>query len=491
MIKLNADKKEKYTLVAIYDTCKNIPEMVCKTKGKVSFIAEEDKFYMYFKNCGNLCYPELTNQLMSFFKTNKHSMNVDVCSFNNKGGSQTLQVITEAILYATHKQYSLKTTKKAKTTDTNNVVYNLMCDGKCEIPKYAEVTCEADCTRDTTRNAEWCAKLIEQTKIKMKYVNFARDLQDMPPNKCYSTAMADMIVQQADKIKGLKVTVLDKKAIIENKMNLVLAVNNGSKYDPRVVILEYNGNPNSNEKLGLVGKGVTFDTGGYNLKPSMFMKGMKFDMSGAAIATSAIMAIAEAGLKVNYTAVACLVDNAVDAKATIPESIITSMNGKTVQIDNTDAEGRLILADGITYSIRKLGVTRIVEMSTLTGAILIALGTKITGVYASNEKLFNTLKIGAIAAIEDIWRMPLHCDFDEMMKKTPIADLTNVGATRWGGANQAAAFLKQFTENKPFIHLDIAGTATTEDQRGRGVMVRTLFSMAKIVEYIEKTNYKM
>ena len=194
-----------------------------------------------------------------------------------------------------------------------------------------------------------------------------------------------MIVKTAEQYPNVTPTVLDKATIKAHEMNLLLSVNAASQYEPRVVILKYHGNPDEQEFTALVGKGITFDTGGISLKPSPFMKGMKFDMSGAAIASASLLAIAAAKLPVNVYSIACITDNTVDGQGTLVESVIKSMNGKTVQIDNTDAEGRLAVADGINYAIKNLNCTKVIELSTLTGAILVALGLETSGVFGNNK----------------------------------------------------------------------------------------------------------
>ena len=301
----------------------------------------------------------------------------------------------------------------------------------------------------------------------------------MPPNILYPEIFANHISEKAKGIANLKVTILDKKAIQDLDMNLLLAVNAASHYEPRVVVLTYNGDPkNKNEILGLVGKGITFDTGGYSLKPSQYMKGMKFDMSGAAIVCNSALAAAKLGLKTNFIAVACLTENKIGGHGTLVESIVKSMNSKTVEINNTDAEGRLVLADGITYAIRKGKATKIIELSTLTGAILIALGNYMTGAFSNNDQLFNNFQTAADQANEEIWRMPIHEDNIVGIKSSAIADLSNVTKDSYGGSSSAAAFIQEFCEDKPFLHLDIAGTAYGND-RGQAVLVKTLVQYMK------------
>ncbi|SJZ47606.1 leucyl aminopeptidase family protein [Mycoplasmopsis verecunda] len=309
-------------------------------------------------------------------------------------------------------------------------------------------------------------------------VNFARNLQVTPPNICNSEWLAEQVVADLAKYDNLKVTVLDKKAIEENKMGLLLSVNRGSMYEPRVVVIEYNGNPNSKEKTVYVGKGITFDSGGYNIKTGRNMLGMKYDMSGSVFVASALKAIAQMKPKANVAAIMCITDNRVNGDASLPDSVWTSMNGKTVEINNTDAEGRLVMADGLTYGIRKLNATRLVDVATLTGAILVALGQTYTGVWATSEKAWEELSTAAKESNELVWRMPLDEAFAKEIRNSVVADLKNTDLSGIGGGSSSAAmFLKEFTEGVEYIHLDVAGTADI-GSKPTGVMVKTLTQLA-------------
>jgi len=223
----------------------------------------------------------------------------------------------------------------------------------------------------------------------MEAVNWARDLQDSPPNKLRAREFAEAVKSKFSKAKNIEIEILDKKQIEKNKMGLLLAVNAGSHHEPRVVILRYFGDvKNKKNVLGLVGKGITFDSGGYDLKPSQYLQCMKFDMSGAAVVCATFLALVQKKPKINVVVVACLTENAIGGHATLTESVITSMSGKTVEINNTDAEGRLVLADGITYAIEKEKATKIITVATLTGACVLALGEKITGVMTNNRDFY-------------------------------------------------------------------------------------------------------
>ncbi|WP_429980682.1 M17 family metallopeptidase, partial [Mycoplasmopsis bovis] len=251
-----------------------------------------------------------------------------------------------------------------------------------------------------------------------------------------------------------------------------LAVNAGSSYQPRVVIVEYNGNPKSKEKFVYVGKGITFDTGGYNTK-GYHMEGMKFDMSGSAIVAYAVKAIAQLGIKANVAAIMMLTDNAIDTHGTVPESVVKSMSGKTVEITDTDAEGRLVLADGIFYAAKKLNASLIVDVATLTGAMLRALGKTYSGIYATNDERWNVFSEAAQVAHEKVWRLPMHEDFHKTNKASLVADLNNYNNSSKADSNSAAMFLNEFANKVDFIHCDVAGTA---DLKGKpqGVLVDTL-----------------
>ncbi|MBU4691766.1 M17 family metallopeptidase [Mycoplasma sp. ES3225-GEN-MYC] len=320
---------------------------------------------------------------------------------------------------------------------------------------------------------------IEKALILAEATNYARNLQVTPPNILNSELLAETIAKDFKEYKNLKVTVLDKKQIEELKMGLLLSVNRGSMYEARVVVIEYNGDPESKDKTVLVGKGITFDSGGYSLKPSRSMLGMKYDMSGSVIVASTLKAIAQLQPKKNFAAVMCITDNRVNGDASLPDSVWKSMNGKSVEINNTDAEGRLVLADGITYAVRNLKATRIIDVATLTGAIVVALGHTYTGIWATSEKAWKEVSQAANNAHELVWRMPFDEAFAEGIKKSVVADLKNTDLSGLAGSCSAAMFLKEFTEGVEYIHMDIAGTADINEVP-QGPMVKTLTELALI-----------
>ncbi|AUF83297.1 peptidase M17 [Mesoplasma syrphidae] len=446
MITLN-QKHEELTLIAIDG--EQAPKYVIANEGATTLIANENKIYLVLKAGNANPKKQVANALAKFVGTNKYNVNIDfdaILKLTGVDKTELFNTIVETISFVSHKQVNFK-----KDKDTANVVYNIL-------------------------TAEDFSKVYELAKIKTEFINFARDLQDTPPNLGTAIDLADKIVDAAKEIKNLKITVLNKKDIEKLGMGLLLSVNAGSSVEPRVVVAEYIGDE-TKPKTALVGKGITFDSGGYNLKPSQFMEGMKFDMSGAAIMLSTVMALAKAEAKTNVVGVGCFTDNRIGSTATLPESVITSMNGLTVEINNTDAEGRLVLADGITYAIREKAATRVIEASTLTGAITIALGRWATGTFTHDDALWNELEGFSKITGEQLWRMPIFSEHLEKVKKdTVIADLTNAAKGREAGSSTAAAFLNEFAEGKPFVHLDIAGTADVSE-RGTGVMLKTLFEM--------------
>ncbi|MBU4689896.1 M17 family metallopeptidase [Mycoplasma zalophidermidis] len=306
--------------------------------------------------------------------------------------------------------------------------------------------------------------------------NSARNLQIMPENFCNSEKLADFIADEFSQNKDLEITVLNKKQISDLNMGLLLSVNKGSTFAPRVVVIEYNGNPNSDEKVVFVGKGITFDTGGMNTK-GYHMEGMKFDMSGSVIAAYAVKAAAELKIKKNVSAVMCITDNRQDGDASLPENVYESMAGISVEVTDTDAEGRLVLADGLYYAATKLNATTLVDVATLTGACVSALGHEYSAIYSTDEENWYIFNSAAANAKEKVWRMPMHDDFHEPNTASLVADLNNYNNDETSDHNTAAMFLKQFTNNVPYIHCDIAGTA---DLKGKplGALLDTLVEFA-------------
>lgn len=325
--------------------------------------------------------------------------------------------------------------------------------------------------------ADDASAAIEKGIVYGEATNHARDLSNEPSNKLIPADLATY-AQQLAKDLNLECEVLANSQLKELGAGALLAVNRGSRHEARMITIKYQGLPTWENPTALVGKGVTFDTGGYSLKPPASMVGMKHDMSGAANVLGAIEAIARLGLKANVMAVIAATENMVSDYAMKVDDVITSLAGKTIEVNNADAEGRLILADAVTYA-QQQGATRVVDIATLTGACLVALGTDISGVVSNNDSFYNEFVKAAAVTDEKQWRLPTDQWFVDQVRSSKVADLLN-GPTRFGGASIAAAFIGEFIEVKDWIHLDIAGTGNVEKDTAlcpygaTGVFVRAM-----------------
>ena len=312
--------------------------------------------------------------------------------------------------------------------------------------------------------------------------NFARDLANEPANVLTPLVMAERAAAMAHEFR-MDCEVLDQDRMRQLGMGSLLGVAMGSEAPPALIVLRYQpANPtHANDHLALIGKGVTFDSGGISIKPAEHMDQMKYDMCGGAAVIGAMRAIAQLKPKVRVTGFIPAVENMLNGRAQRPGDIVTSLSGKTIEVLNTDAEGRLILNDAITYA-KKLGCTHLVDAATLTGAVVVALGHVNTGVFTNDDALVDRVLAAGKAEGEKMWRMPMDDEYKELLKST-FADLANIGG-RWGGAISAAWFLKEFAEETPWVHLDIAGTAYFDDAKPylakgpTGVAVRTFVNLA-------------
>ncbi|AZZ65684.1 leucyl aminopeptidase family protein [Metamycoplasma phocicerebrale] len=313
----------------------------------------------------------------------------------------------------------------------------------------------------------------EKAMILVDAQNWARNLGLTPPNELNSEQLADITEKDLKQFNNLSIKVLNKKEIEKLEMGLLLSVNRGSVFEPRVVVIEYNGNKNSKDKTVLIGKGITFDSGGYNIKTGRYMNGMKYDMSGSAVVAAVMKVVAQLKPNTNVSAIMCITDNRVNGDASLPDSVWTSMSGKTVEVNNTDAEGRLVMADGLYYGATKLNATRLIDVATLTGAMIMALGDTYTGVWSTTEKGWQDVQEAADIQHELVWRMPLDDEYLEYMKGSLVADLKNTDFTGNAGSSSAAMFLKEFTNEIEYIHFDIAGTCDV-DEKPMFAMVKTI-----------------
>jgi leucyl aminopeptidase len=296
----------------------------------------------------------------------------------------------------------------------------------------------------------------EQARIAAEAQNRARDLQSTPANVATPAFLAARAEAIAAGNEALGVEVLGRAELEAKGMGGLLAVSQGGPQEPKLIVLRYDGG-GSGPRLGLVGKGVTFDTGGISLKPGQGMHEMKMDMSGAAAVLEAAAAIAELRLPIDLVAVVPATENMPSGAAIKPGDVITQYNGKTVEVNNTDAEGRLILADALAYAV-ELGAERLVDLATLTGAVTIALGSTYAAVVANDDELAGEVIRAGNRSGELTWRLPLHPEFRELMKGT-VADLSNLAKKRKAGTITAAAFLEEFVDETPWAHVDIAGTS--------------------------------
>jgi leucyl aminopeptidase len=311
-------------------------------------------------------------------------------------------------------------------------------------------------------------------------VELARECANRPGNHCTPSYLAEQ-AKKLGKDHGLKVEVLDRKACEKLGMGSFLAVAQGSEEPLRFIVARYEGAPKTRAPIVLVGKGITFDTGGISLKPGPEMDEMKFDMGGAASVLGTLRAVAELGPKLNVIGIIPTCENMPDGRAIKPGDVVKSMSGQTIEILNTDAEGRLILCDALTYAERFKPAV-VVDIATLTGACVIALGHHHSGLFTADDKVAGQILEASKAALDPCWRMPLDEEYDEALKSN-FADMANIGG-RAGGAITAAMFLRRFTGKYPWAHLDIAGTAwksgAAKGATGRPVPLLTHFVLSQL-----------
>jgi leucyl aminopeptidase len=323
---------------------------------------------------------------------------------------------------------------------------------------------------------------LDEGRIIGEAQDFTRDLVNEPSNRMTPTILGERAKKMAAET-GLKCEVYGADKIKELKMGAFWSVAQGSDEPPALIVLKYEpaGAP-AQPVVGLVGKGITFDTGGISIKPADGMEKMKYDMAGGAAMLGAMRAIAQLKPKVKVTMIVCATENMPSGKAQKPGDVQIAMSGKSIEIINTDAEGRLVLADGLHYA-KQLGCTHLVDAATLTGAVVVALGYVNAGIFANNDELYARFEKALGQSGEKFWRLPLDEEYKEVIR-SGIADMVNSGG-RWGGAISAAMFLKEFAEDTPWLHLDIAGTAWTEDAKPwiakgpSGIAVRSLVEFVR------------
>ncbi|MBH44076.1 MAG: leucyl aminopeptidase [Gammaproteobacteria bacterium] len=395
----------------------------------------------------------LTYVIKSLIKTNATSICLEVDNLVLQGKEPAIKNIIIAIETALYKY------KKNKTSNLSKL-------NTCYLK---------------TADKSVSAKFKETVKISTSIsngINKAKDLGNTPPNICTPTYLSDQAKQLQKKYRSLNVEILDEKKMESLKMGSLLSVSRGSKEPAKLVTIKYL--PIKNKKpIILVGKGITFDTGGISIKPSGAMDEMKFDMSGAAAVLGTLQACAEMKIKTNVIGILACAENMPSSSATRPGDVVKSMEGISIEILNTDAEGRLVLCDALTYA-KKFNPRYMIDLATLTGACLVALGKYPSGLFSNDQKLADLLKNSGDKTGDRVWQLPLYKEyFDEL--KTNFADIQNIGG-RYGGAITAAAFLAKFTEGQKWAHLDIAGTAwdtgPNKGSTGRPVQLLTDFLLS-------------
>ena len=318
-------------------------------------------------------------------------------------------------------------------------------------------------------------------------MNFTRDLANEPPNILTPTEMANRAKSMAKEV-GLKCDILDEAKMEKMGMGSLMSVSIGSEQPAKLIILKYTpvkSTAKKGELLALVGKGITFDTGGISIKPAEGMDAMKYDMSGGATVIGAMRAIALLKPTVPVLGVVAAVENMPDGKASRPSDVVTAMNGKTIEILNTDAEGRLILADAVAYA-EKQGATRIVDMATLTGAVIIALGDQNTGIMGNDQAFVDEIIACATDAGEGFWQLPISKEYSKQIR-SDIADIKNIGPRGKAGTIMGAVFIQEFVDKAKWAHLDIAGTAWADSAKGHQAKGPTAVAIRTLLNLVEKS----
>ena len=338
-----------------------------------------------------------------------------------------------------------------------------------------------------TADSETATKTFDQEKHVLSGVYLTRELVSEPPNILYPDSFADRI--KALKSSGLKIEILNEKKLKSLGMGALLGVGQGSIHPSLLAVIHWKGADKSTAPLAFVGKGVTFDTGGISIKPSAGMDEMKYDMGGAGVVVGLMQALASRKAKVNAIGVVGLVENMPGGAAQRPGDIVTSMSGQTIEVLNTDAEGRLVLADALHYTQKEFNPQLIVDLATLTGAIVISLGDEYAGLFSNDDKLSKHLEQAGDKVGEKVWRFPLHKNYDKMLD-SPAADVQNITNKRGAGSITAAQFLQRFVEDDtPWAHLDIAGVTWADKDLPVAQKGATAFGV-RLLDRMVKDNYE-
>ncbi len=399
------------------------------------------------------------NRIVSTCRNRKIiEINIFLPVFKNIDKGTVLSSVAEGLSLSNYSFNKYKTKEDERRTLLRRAYFFGAVKGAAALLKEIEIVCG---------NTILCRDLVNETSEKANPVSIAKEARAIGRNR------------------GMRCSVLGKKELQKLKMGLLLAVSRGSRIPPQLICLRYNGNPRSKKNTVIVGKGITFDSGGMNLKPSASIETMRQDMAGAAAALYAVRAIAELGIKKNVTAVIPLCENMISNDSYRPGDVIKAYNGKTVEVANTDAEGRLILADAIAYAEKKYRPDYIIDVATLTGACLVCFAEYIAAVVSTDDKLADAIFKAGEETGDRVWRLPLYKDYDEDLR-SDIADIKNVSATRNAGTILGGIFLKSFLKKTPWAHIDIAGTAWYSKHRGYRPKYATGFGVRLFVELIKK-----
>ncbi len=394
---------------------------------------------------------------VELLKNKVAEVELNIPKLNNLCTYKTASAIAEGMLHSTYKYDKFKSDREELT----------------------EITVNYNPDKGKEDRAE---KGIDEAVKLMEAVFLTRDLVNEPPNVIYPETLAQIAKERLE-AKGVKVTIHGKKEIEDLKMEAFLSVARASAKEPKLIVMEYYNNPDSDEKIALVGKGLTYDSGGYAIKPATSMVTMFTDMGGSGTVIGTMHALADLKAKVNVVAVVASCENMISGDGFRNGDIIGSMSGKTIEIINTDAEGRLTLADAVYYATNNLGATKLIDLATLTGACVSALGEQVSGAVTNNDEFFAELVKANERAGEIVWRMPT-IEYYKKMNESKVADLKNSGG-KLGGMMTAGLFVGSFLakEDIPWIHIDIAGTAyITESfgylkEKATGILVKSLYYM--------------
>ena len=391
-------------------------------------------------------------------KYNIETAGITVPKFDDLCYKKTNSAIVEGLLQSQYKFDKFKSDKKDETS-LKEMYLDVLEDKK-----------------------EKVQEAIDEVETLIEGIFLTRDLVNEPAINMYPETLAKAAKENLEDL-GVVVDVYGREEIQEIGMEAFLAVSKGSENEPKLIIMTYNGDDSSDEKIALVGKGLTYDSGGYSLKPSASMALMNSDMAGSASVIGAMKAIAKSKLKKNVVAVVAACENLISGGAYKPGDIIGSMSGKTIEVDNTDAEGRITLADALYYTATVIKPSKMVDLATLTGACVVALGSVNTGAITNNQPLMDEINQASSEAGEYVWQLPANEEYKEW-NKSFVADIKNSGG-RGAGTTTAGLFLQEFVEDVPWVHLDIAGTAYISKPRGylpkgaTGVPVKTLYNFVK------------